>query len=418
MGMPMNVKVHFAFESLSFELDASKRIEPEFRARATGLADPVEAVREGLENPPNYPALRRSLTPDDHVALVIEESLPHLVSLLTPILEHVAQAGVQPNAVTIICPASDSDQKWVEDLPEAFEDVRIEIHDGADRKKLSYLATTSQGQRVYLNRSAIDADQLIVLTGRHYDPLLGVAGGSSVLYPGLADEDKRRSLVDQLSPAAPHEADWPLSTEAAEIVWLLGAPFFVQIIEGAGDEIAHVLCGPYDSGDPGKKLLDSYGRASVSERADLVFAAIRGEPARHGFGAMARAVAAAARIVEPDGRIVLLCRSAPTLGPAAGLLRKAGDPRQALKWIKEQKPRDMEAAYQWALAANQARLFVVSGLSAQAVEELFATPIDEPRQVQKLVASAKKVAILEDAHKTMPSIVAQRSKQSHELHAK
>ena len=41
---------------------------------------------------------------------------------------------------------------------------RFQVHDPADRKKLSYLATTRQGRRIYLNRSAVDADQLIVLS--------------------------------------------------------------------------------------------------------------------------------------------------------------------------------------------------------------------------------------------------------------
>ena len=42
---------------------------------APPLADPAAAVRDALESPLGFPALRRALTPDDHVTVVIDEHL-------------------------------------------------------------------------------------------------------------------------------------------------------------------------------------------------------------------------------------------------------------------------------------------------------------------------------------------------------
>ena len=44
----------------------------------------------------------------------------------------------------------------------------------------------------------------------------------------------------------PGEATWPARQEAEEVAWLLGAPFLVQLIEGSGEEIAHVIGGSLD----------------------------------------------------------------------------------------------------------------------------------------------------------------------------
>ena len=69
--------------------------------------------------------------------------------------------------------------------------MRTEIHDPADRRKLAYLATTGAGRRVYLNRTLVDADFVIVLSGRDYDPLTGYAGAEVAVFPALSDEETR-----------------------------------------------------------------------------------------------------------------------------------------------------------------------------------------------------------------------------------
>src|SRR5262249_3614000 len=117
------------------------------------VSDLAEAVRAALEVPVNFPALRRALTPDDHVTIVVDENLPHLVELLSPILEHISQAQIAPSAITLLCQSSASGQEWRNNLPVQFQDVRFQVHAPGDRKQLSYLATMKGGRRLYLNRS-------------------------------------------------------------------------------------------------------------------------------------------------------------------------------------------------------------------------------------------------------------------------
>ena len=85
---------------------------------------------------------------------MVDERLPDLARLLTAVLEELAAAGVDPANVTLLCEPSSSRQPWLQDLPDGFEEVRLEIHDPKDRKKLSYLAATKLGRRLYLNRTA------------------------------------------------------------------------------------------------------------------------------------------------------------------------------------------------------------------------------------------------------------------------
>jgi nickel-dependent lactate racemase len=398
----MQVGIAFGREQIELEVAEQALVGIHRPEPAPDLADPIAAMRHALEEPLGFPALRRALTPDDHVTIVVDEHLPQLAALLTAILEHVASAGVRPEAITLLCLPPDSGQPWVAELPAAFQGVHVEVHDPTDRRRLSYLATTRRGRRLYFNRTAVDADQIVVLTRRSYDALLGYAGAAGALFPALSDEATRQQSRRQLSMAGPGEGAWPLRREAEEVAWLLGAPFLVQVIEGTDTGLVHILGGLAETAEEGRRLLDARWRMEVDRPADVVVAGVGGDPGRHGFTELARAAACAARVVKPNGRIVLLSDSEPALGEAVGVLRQADNAAQALQAVRcHDRADDQEAAFQWASAAEQAHLYLLSRLPAETAEELFATPLEHAGQVQRLLGGGRSCLFLTDAHKSL-----------------
>jgi nickel-dependent lactate racemase len=396
----VKVDIDYGLERLAAELPDGRLATCRRLPTALPLADPAAAVRQALESPRGFPALRRALTPDDHVVLVVDEHLPHLADLVLAVLEHVRQAHVALSAITILL-QPEASGAWVGELPTEYRTLAVEIHDPADRKRLSYLATTREGRRVYLNRTAVDADQLVVLTRRGYDPLLGYSGAVGAIYPALADTATARELAPRLSNGTPGNGAWPVHMEAAEVGWLLGAPFLLQLIEGSGDSIIHVLGGLAETSAEGERLLDARWRVSVRGVVDTVVAGLSGDPARHDFGDLARALACCARVVRPGGRIVLMSEANPQLGRGVELLRQAQDPESAFTLLLKEMPHDLAACFQWAAAAGRASIFLLSNLPAVAIEEMFATPLEHVGQVQRLLGSSGMCLILPDAHKSL-----------------
>ena len=400
----MRIALDYGRDRVEFDV-ADERLIAEPRPPAA-LADPSAAVRAALEEPYAFPALRRALTPDDHVAIVLDEELPHLAELLVPLLEHIHSAGVAPASMTLLCPPSASRQAWIDDLPDDFQDVHVEMCDPDDRRRMAYLATTQQGKRLYLNRTLVESDQIVVLSGLRYDPLLGYSGAEGSLYPALSDRETRQEMSQRVNLGVPDAAPWPARRAATETAWLLGAPFFVQVIESAGDGVAQVVAGTVEASREGQRLLDVNWRRSVPRPADLVIAGVSGDPSRHTFAVLAAALACAARVVQPGGRIALLSQAEPVLGSEADLLRGANDPREILRRLHSEQTVELVPVLRWAAAATQARINLLSGLPDDRVEELFATPLHAAREVQRLIDAGGSCVFLPDAHK-MLAVVAE-----------
>src|SRR5215510_12541980 len=126
---------------------AERAIALQRAAFAAPTASPQQLVHDALEKPFGFEPLRRALTPDDTVTVVIDPTLPQVAEMLAEVLRHLQSAHVDPVAVTILSPPG-SPQGWIDELPDEFADVTAETHDPTDRKRLAYLATTKGGRRL------------------------------------------------------------------------------------------------------------------------------------------------------------------------------------------------------------------------------------------------------------------------------
>lgn len=368
----------------------------------TPVSDVATAVRDAMDHPLRFDhPLKTALTPDDRIALVVDEQLPRLGELIGGILQYLASAGIGPESVTIITAPGGQASDWIDELPDEFADVHTEVHHPDDRKLLSYLSTTKGGRRIYLNRTLVDADQAIVLSGRAYDVQFGYGGCEGAVFPTLADAEARKDLAGELTTAIPTAEAQGVRAEALEVAWLMSSTLFIQVIEAEGDGIAQIRAGLIASIADGIPLQDDRWKFEIDKPVDMVIASVSGDPRKHDFATLARAATAASRIVSDGGCIVILSEGETAVGEGLELLRQADSPEEALRLLRKVKPADPAAAYQWASAADRARIYLVSGIKPEIVEEIFATPICSVEEVQRLIDGAGSCLVLPDGHKSL-----------------
>jgi len=172
----------------------------------------------------------------------------------------------------------------------------------------------------------------------------------------------------------------------------------VQVIPGAGGALSGILAGPLESSNAGRALLDARWRVEFERPAAVVIAGIS---AGQTIDDLARAYFAAARVVKPGGSIVVLSETTPQLGPSFELFRRQEEPAGALRLLMEEKPSDLAAGYMWATAAEQAKLYLLSGLADEVAEELYTIPLQNAAQAQKLLTASASCIALADAHRTL-----------------
>jgi hypothetical protein len=161
-----------------------------------------------------------------------------------------------------------------------------------------------------------------------------------------------------------------------------------------------VVAGPLAASAAGQRLLDARWRVQVDALAQTVVVQLSDPPSRHTFAGVARALACASRVVQPGGRIIVISGGQPEPDGGGQLLRQADTPEEALALLQERQPLDRAAAFQWAQAARRANLYLLSKLPAELVEEMFATPLDDVTQVQRLVGESACI-YLDDADRTL-----------------
>lgn len=395
-------RLPFAHEEVELDLpDGTAWVR---RQPPAAVADVHAMAQASLQAPVDFPPLAQCLTPDDHITVVVREEMNGLAPVLTAVLETLATADVRLEATTVLCPPRlyGENQDWVGQLPEAFRDVEVAVHDPADQRQLAYLASTKAGRRVYLNRLLTDADQVIVIGRAGYDPVTEYTGGLGDIFPAFSDEPTRYEFLHKPTEALQGKKAWPVRQEVEEVGWLLGMPFFLQILEGAGDDVAAIQAGSAAAvAEQMRTRLQTVDRHGVLNTADLVIATLSGDPRRHTFAEVCHAYANASRLVAPGGRIVLLTHSQGDLGPGAAYYRQAENPIQGLSLVRKHHTPDMVAFWQLTLAVSRAKLYLLSQWPADALEEMSLVPLDHPGQVQKLIDDAQQIAVLPDAHRLL-----------------
>lgn len=354
------MQLTFGRRSMTLELADDQRVT--HHHGPPPLADVPAAVRVALEAPYQFPALRLALTPDDRITIVIDEALDDPLPLLGPVLDHLHSAGISPDAVTLVSAG-----------PRSLPGHAVRQHDPTDRGQLAYLASTQAGRRLYLDRAVVEAEQVIVLSARRYDSW----GAEASLFPALSDEPTRAEVISE--------------EEGREVAWLLGLPFHVQVIDAAHGGVSAVVAGASDAAREGERLRDRHWRVSVPRRPDTVVVTA---PPKD----LILAAENAARVIQPNGRIVLLLDGSAELPEGMDLIQKASDPEAAVAALRNTPHRQAKA---WAAAVAHARISVLSGLESSLVEELFASPLAGPEQVQRLVARSGDCLLLEDGHRSL-----------------
>lgn len=398
---PLTVDVRYGHAGrLALPVDADRLVA---RREAPEQLETLESsIRGVLATPLDFPPLEQAVIPGDHIVIALDADTPAAETILAAIWDVLALRDVEPSDVLVLQPRSSQPGATADPrsaLPgDVAERITWQIHDPDEAEGGQYLATSSSGERVYLAGELIAADLVIPVGPVAFDSVLGYRGTHSVLYPGLSNaESITRALGEghrELEPADQR----PLRQLVDDVGWLLGVQFCVQVVPAAGSGVAGVWAGcPESVFQAARVCLEEAWRVELEERSDIVVASIESDAGGHGWSQVGRALAVARNLVTHEGRILLLTDLNETPGDGLKLIRGADTPSEALSPLKSLAPADLVPATQCVEAADWARVYLLSQLDSDLVEDLFITPLEHPDEIGRLLELPGQCVIIENA---------------------
>ncbi len=223
-------------------------------------------------------------------------------------------------------------------LPADYRDrATVSTHDPEARDSLSYLAVAADDEPIYLNRLLCDADVVVPIGGLRCEPAIDYHGMFGGLFPTFAGRQSQDKLfASGVVRTARDEAR--CREKIQEVGWLLGVQFTVQVVPGPGGEVLQVLAGmPGDVFREGQSACQQAWACSVPRMAQLVIAAIDGPSSEQTWDNVARALAAAQRVVSAGGTIALCTSLDEPPGPNVRQAAELKDLRQALRVFSKRR---------------------------------------------------------------------------------
>ena len=369
------------------------------RPRGEPLDDPAAAMAAALVEPLGMPALSHCVVSGDHVTLALDHGLPQAPALVAGVVSTLLEAGIEPGNIAILQTIDDA-QASADDPREALaadvaEKIELITHDPADKDELRYLASTREGRPIYLNRRIHGADLVLPIGCLRVDAAPGYHGIHGGLYPTFSDERARRRFR---VPSVKKSKARSRRQEAEEVAWLLGLTMTIQVVPAADGQVLHILAGNVSEVlRQGRRLCKHAWGNSVPCRASLVVAAIDGGPRQQTWENVARALAAARRVVADGGAIAICTDLMDAPGPALRQLVNEADRDAALREIRKHRMIDVIPATELVRTMDCASVYLLSRLQSEQVEPLGVAPVANIGELMRLSSRYPSCILLSSA---------------------
>lgn len=390
----MKYSLHAGVEQLECELADREVIWQQIGPRAHD--NPAQAIDEALADPLDYPRVGQAVVPGDRVMMIVDPETPQWVEIANAVGQQLTAAGVEAEAIQILINRTLSDSY----LAGLKEQLKFELQDYSDvvSSPPAYLATTAEGERLYLPSDIVHADFVLTVGRFGFDENCGYRGTNSALYPAFASEEERDKLYGKSHRELTPEDNRGLRQRADEVGWLLGTQFSVQVIPSGSGELAEVFAGATESVfRNGVELVNEVWRSTITQRAETVIATVPGDEASNSWHAFARACRAAAELVDDDGRVILMAQPGPLPEPLRELLAESLDDDKLQRRLNRVKTPAASALHALISLAMRAKVFLYSSLEDDVVETLFCIPLRDSADAIRAIEQGDSYAVLDGA---------------------
>jgi len=294
-------------------------------------------VKTALEHPIGLPRLRQLARHSRNAVIVTCDRTRGLPSHVTTpaVLRELESGGLDRDRVEVLVATGLHKGETMSDVKERFgdeltEDLTVSIHDSDDSGQQTLLGRLSSGTPLYLNRTVVQSDLVIVESTVEPHFFAGFTGGSKVILPGVAGSEtilgnhNWRNIDDQRSRYGVIEN--PVRAEADESLRYLRKLFALNLVLDSRKRIVHVSSGDaISSFKMTAEVVDRHSRVRVTSQPDLVITTNGGYPLDRNIYQCVKGIAVPEKILRRDSEIIMVAECIDGVGHQGFLSLLASD---------------------------------------------------------------------------------------------
>jgi len=288
-------------------------------------------IRDVLAAPIGAPSLRETVTPDEHVLVLVSDKTRRCRTdvFLPVLLDTLADCGVPDEHITILFATGTHPRQSLQEqrslLGDAvFERYRVREHDARDAEACVHVGTTAAGTDIHINRLVTEADRVIA-TGtivHHY--FAGFGGGAKLFVPGVAAYEtaiaNHRRTITVEGRFHPSCRDGlvqgnPVITDIFDAVRFMPPTWYFAALLDENGHIADGVCGDLMAAhEEGCRRVAAHYRVDVAEAADVTIVCSGGFPKDINFIQAHKSLHHASYATRAGGEIIFVAECREGMG--------------------------------------------------------------------------------------------------------
>jgi len=418
----MRVDLRYGEGSLPLELSDRFSLEQVAPQVVTEHPDTASEVLRVIESPIDSLSFSQRVSEVDSIAIVVNriEHVDLVEELLHSLLNSVETFAFNPDNVTIIYPVPAGQRvtkEEVDDLlgnPESRGHSLI-LHRPIDISTIKLVGeTASYSTPVHINEAYLCADMKIGLGEIRPDVFYGATGGRMSVIPSVAGKRtiKRNAKLRATGSIGQFNLQTQSCVDMREIAQLAGLDFIINAVSDWQGHLAHIVAGDsFMSWLSGVEYARSLAKAEFSRRADIAIVSAGGNPFDSTLYDAIDSLYPAVEVTEHGGSIVLVAECSDDVGPKGFVqgMSEHSSEKELLITAETNFEIGMEKArFFWNVLSSR-NVVICSRLRESLVEErLHCTAVKDPQEglevAKSMLASSKKVSILNDGMRTTPKL--------------
>ena len=418
----MRVDLRYGEGSLPLELDHDLTIEQPLPKTVTKHPNALSELLRVQESPIDSLPLSERVSEVDSIAIVVNRLEHHklIEEILFSLLNSIETFAFDPEIVSIVYPTQPGERvvkDEVDDLlgnPEARGHMLV-LHRPENEADLNHIGETPRySTPVYINEAFLCTDLKIGLGEIRPDVFYGATGGRMSVIPSVSGMRtiNRNAKLRVGKTIGQFNMETPSCIDMLEIAQLAGLDFIINAVLDWQGNLAQVVAGEFHSSwKSGIESAFRLASADYTRKADIAIVSAGGNPLDNTLYDAIDSLYPALEVTEHGASIVLVAECSGDVGPKGFLhgMSEYSSEEEVLVASDTNFEFGMEKACFFWNVLNSRNVIICSKLRKSLVEEQFhCTAVRDPQEgfeaAQSLLASSKKVAILDDGSRTTPKL--------------